>query len=93
MNLEEFKDEIKNLIPGCYSSTDFLFCNHTLEMENASNILIRVLAYQDINGQKLGFNDYIQLHREFLESNNLLEEDINEQLESVKDLNRYFIND
>jgi cation transport regulator ChaC len=80
-------EKIKKLIPRCYSTTDLIFAGHPNEIESAQEILNTALK------EDLGFEDYLNLHIEYLKSKGVTDEHLEEQEERLKDLSTYFQND
>jgi hypothetical protein len=80
-------ETLNNYIASSYGDQDKMFANHAFDIEQAS------LAIIEANKNGIGFLEYIELHRTFLENNGCSEEHIEEQLDAVKDISSYFTND
>ncbi len=79
--------ELKRLISISYGIQDLIFAGHNNDIEAGQKALIEAFSLE------LGFEEYLELHREFLLSKGVHSEHLNEQLENVKDLSRYFTQD
>jgi hypothetical protein len=77
-------DQLNALIEASYSVDDFEFAAYPQNTLSARDSLLQA-AKQDV-----GFNQFLRLHREFLESKYCFDEHIEEQLEKVRDITSYF---
>ena len=75
---------LNNLIAGSYGDQDGQFAGHDLDIDSAREAL---MAAKD---EGVGFTEYIERHRQYLEGRNFPEPHIQQQLERVKDLKNYF---
>jgi hypothetical protein len=73
-----------NLIKSSYGIEDRIFAGHELDRERA------LKALKVAQDEKVGYTEFIEMHRQFLQNENCSEEHINEQLERVNDLELYF---
>ena len=80
MNLQE-------LIEHSYGSEDCLFAGHEFDRQRALESI--VIADQE----GIGFKEFIQFHRDYLEKRGCSEEHIKNQIDKVKTLSNYFKND
>lgn len=80
-------DELKKLIAGSYGDQDLEFAGHYNDIERAAKAL--ELAFE----LDLGYEEYLQYHRDFLKGKSASVEYIDDQIEKVKDLSSYFTSD
>jgi len=80
-------NELKRLISISYGTEDKIFALHYYDIKEAQNALFEAFRI------RVGFKQYVNLHREFLLSKGVHQDHIEEQLEYVKDLTRYFTED
>jgi hypothetical protein len=80
-------NELERLIAGSYGSEDKEFAKHPLDIQRARQALV------EANNTHVGFNDYLELHRTFLQNKGCSAEHIEEQLEEVKEISNYFDTD
>jgi hypothetical protein len=81
------KKDLQKLINGSYGDQDLEFAGHPLDIERAAMSL--QLAFE----LKIGFKEYLLMHEHFLKGRAVSIEHIEEQIEKVRDLSSYFIND
>ena len=81
------KKKLQKLINASYGDQDLEFAGHPLDIERAAKSL--ELAFE----LKIGFREYLLMHEDFLKGRTVSIEHIEEQIERVKDLSSYFIND
>ena len=74
-------------IGGCFGQGDFKFAGHQGETERAIDLLTTAL------NERIGYAEYIQGIKSWLEHKNLLPKEIEKELEKVKDLSSYFFFD
>jgi len=77
-------NEIKVLIPQCYHENDTTFGGQGGCLFKAKELIIKAL------NNKIGFDNYINLHKEYLANQNLTKEKIEEELNKVKNIESYF---
>ncbi len=73
-----------NLIKSSYGTEDKIFAGHELDRERALESL------QVAQDEDVGYAEFIEMHRQFLQNENCSEKHISEQLERVNDLGLYF---
>jgi hypothetical protein len=83
----ENTEKLKRLIASSYGSADRIFAGHPMDSNQAS------LAIIEANNEDVGLSEYLDLHRAFLENEGCSEDHIEEQLEAVKNLGKYFKHD
>jgi hypothetical protein len=85
MTFEELRERsLDELIAGSYGRENAIFAGQGNDQASAAAVIVRA------NDQNLGFEEYLQLHRTYLEKHGCSPEHIAEQLERVKDLKHYF---
>ncbi len=77
-------EELRRLIAGSYGREDLIFAGHSNDTERAREAIV------EAGKQAIGFTQYFNMHREYLQSMNCALEHIEEQLESVQDIGSYF---
>ncbi len=75
---------LDNLIKGSYGIADNIFAGHAFDAERAAQSL------HQANVEGVGFADFIEKHKAYLRSKNCSAAHIAEQIERVKDIERYF---
>lgn len=75
---------LDNLIRTSYGIEDCLFALHDFDRERALKSLI--VAEQE----GVGFEEFIEKHREYLKSKNCSKEHIEKQIKKVKKIKSYF---
>ncbi|MBZ9729992.1 hypothetical protein LB467_09870 [Salegentibacter sp. JZCK2] len=80
MNLAE-------LIKKSYGSADLIFVSHQLEIDYARKSL------EAAENENVGYEEFLEKHKEFLRSQNCSDEHIERQILKVQDLSNYFSND
>jgi precorrin-3B methylase len=78
---------LEGLIKSSYGDQDLKFAGHAEDIKRAAQAIV------EANETQVGYERYIEMHREYLRSRRCPEDDINEQLEKVKDISSYFIFD
>lgn len=84
--MDELK-ELKRLIATSYGIEDRIFALHPSDIQASQN------AIKEAFRLELGFQEYLNLHKEFLINEGVNQDHIEEQLKNVKNLYRYFIGD
>lgn len=79
--------ELKRLISISYGTQDLIFALHPSDSQASQQAIIEAFRL------KLGFQEYLDLHKDFLNEKGAHEDHIVEQLEYVKDVQRYFTQD
>lgn len=77
-------EEIKALIPGCFSQTDLKFAEHDLEIERAREVLKLAMSY------RFSFANYYRLFSNYLESQGVSEAHKKRQLNRIARVDVYF---
>lgn len=80
-------NELKRLIAISYGTEDKIFALHYYDRKQAQDALFEAFRI------RVGFQGYVNLHREFLLSEGVTQDHVQEQLKLVKDLARYFTED
>lgn len=80
-------NELKRKISASYGGADKIFALHPFDIQQGQKALLEAIRLE------IGFKQYVELHRDFLVSEGVHEDHLEEQLEYVKDLSRYFIED
>ena len=80
-------NELKRLIAISYGIEDKIFALHHFDIEAGQKALLEAFRLE------LGFQEYIDLHKAFLFSKGVHNNHLEEQLENVKNLHRYFTQD
>jgi hypothetical protein len=75
---------LENLIAGSYGTADNQFAGNPNDAQRAREALIA--AYEE----QVGFEEFMQMHRDYLEGRGVPEDYILIELEKVKDITRYF---
>lgn len=75
---------LKKLIAGSYGTADLEFAGHDLDIERARKSLSEAAQ------QNIGYEEYLEIHREYLKGRGANEAHIDEQLEEVQKLSNYF---
>jgi peptidase E len=78
--------DLEQLIINSYGHADHLFAVHPLDIERAYLSIVRA------NEEHVGFEEYVEKHRNYLQSLQLSPEHIESQLDRVKDITSYFKN-
>jgi len=76
-------EELRRLIAGSYGREDFIFAGHAYDAERAREAIV------EAGKQAIGLKQYLNMHREYLQSMNCAQEHIEEQLECVQDIGSY----
>ncbi|WP_295199604.1 hypothetical protein, partial [uncultured Chryseobacterium sp.] len=66
-------EELLNLITSSYGIADFIFAGHQYDRQNA------LQAIRVANREGIGFNDFLNLHRDYLRVKNCSTEHIENQ--------------
>lgn len=79
-------EELERLIKLSYNG-DNIFAINTPDIESAQNAIVAA------NQKDIGFEDYLNHHKEYLESKGCSSQDITKELNKVKEVKSYFKND
>ena len=80
-------EELLRLIRSSYGAADREFAGHPNDRERAAQ------SIKAANDAEVGYEEFLQLHRDFLAGEGRTQAHINTELEKVKDITRYFTND
>ncbi|WP_025741913.1 hypothetical protein [Aquimarina pacifica] len=79
--------KLENLIRLSYGESDHIFSGHSYDTERAAKSLVKC------NELGIGKQEFIDMHRAYLNSRNCSEAHITEQIKRVSDINYYFKRD
>ncbi|MDW9381940.1 hypothetical protein [Chryseobacterium sp. JV558] len=80
-------EELQNLIKTSYGVVDLIFAGHEYDRKRALE------AIKIANREGVGFNDFLDMHRDYLENKNCSYEHIENQILRVQQIGLYFSND
>lgn len=75
---------LQNLIAGSYGTADNKFAGHPNDCERARQSLV------EAGNEQVGFEEFVQMHRDYLTTKGCSEAHIEEQLIRVQKLDTYF---
>jgi hypothetical protein len=75
---------LDKLIESSYGAEDLIFAGHSYDIERASKSLFVA------NQENIGFEEFLNRHRKFLESKNCSQNHIEKQLKRVQRIDLYF---
>lgn len=76
--------KLKDLIAGSYGTADDVFAGNPFDRERAREAIV------EAGNEDISFDEYIQMHIDYLKGKRRDEKHIEEQIKKVKDLCHYF---